>query len=180
VGQEGVLSVFSFYATKMISTGHGGAVTTRDRVLADRIRDLVEVDNRDDYRVRYNYRMSALVAGLGRVQLARVPDFVKRRRRIADYYCRTLELGELPQDHIFYRFVLRVGSVGRFVRFMSARGVECKRPVCRPLHRYFSGISGEYPGAEEMHRSWASLPIYPSLRREERDRVARAACSFLE
>ena len=111
VGREGDVSVFSFYATKMMATGHGGAVLARDRAAAGRIADLVEYDNREDYRVRYNYRMSGLVAAVGRAQLAKVSEFVKRRRRIADYYHRTLELGEPPPGHVFYRFLLRVGPV---------------------------------------------------------------------
>ena len=178
VGREGEISVFSFYATKMMATGHGGAVLARDRAILRRIADLVDYDNRDDYRVRYNYRMSGLVAALGRAQLAKLPDFVKRRRRIADYYYRTLELGVAPPGHVFYRFVLRVGSVERFVRFMASRGIECKRPVYRPLHRYFAGTSGEYPGAQELHRHGASIPLYPSLTREEMARVALAARDY--
>ena len=179
VGLGGEVSVFSFYATKMMATGHGGAVVARDRAVVRRIADLVQYDNREDYRVRHNYRMSALVAGIGRAQLAKVPDFVKRRRRIADYYYRTLGLGEPPPGHVFYRFVLRVGPVERFVRFMASRGIECKRPVFRPLHRYFATSSGEFPGAEELHRSWASVPLYPSLTRGEMERVAESALSFL-
>jgi dTDP-4-amino-4,6-dideoxygalactose transaminase len=179
VGLGGEVSVFSFYATKMMATGHGGAVVARDRAVVRRIADLVQYDNREDYRVRHNYRMSALVAGIGRAQLAKVPDFVKRRRRIADYYYRTLGLGEPPPGHVFYRFVLRVGPVERFVRFMASRGIECKRPVFRPLHRYFATSSGEFPGAEELHRSWASVPLYPSLARGEMERVAESALEFL-
>jgi len=179
VGLLGDVSVFSFYATKMMATGHGGMVVARGRGAAGRIRDLVEYDNRDDYRVRYNYRMSGLAAAVGRAQLARVPEFVKRRQEIADYYYRTLGLGQPPPGHVFYRFVLRVGPVGRFVRFMAARGIECKRPVYRPLHAYFPGAPGEFPGAEELHRSWASIPIYPSLGTAGRVRVARAARAAL-
>lgn len=180
VGGRGEASTFSFYATKMIATGHGGAVVARDRSVVRRIRDLVEYDHREDYRVRYNYRMSALSAALGRSQLAKVPEFLKERRRIADYYYRALGLGELPPGHVFYRFFVRVGSVERFIRFMAARGIECKRPVYRPLHRYFGRPSGEFPGAEELHRSWASIPLYPSLDRQERERVAVAAREFLQ
>lgn len=173
-GRRGEISVFSFYATKMIATGHGGMVVALGRREAERVRDLVEYDNRDDYRVRYNYRMSGLAAALGRVQLGRVPEFVKRRRRIADYYYRALGLGPVPPGHVFYRFVLRVGPVGRFVRFMAERGIECKRPVYRPLHRYGPAAAGEFPGAEELHRTRASIPIYPSLQDDEAARVARA------
>lgn len=179
VGREGDVAAYSFYATKMIATGHGGAVLARDRAVVRRIADLVDYDNREDYRVRYNYRMSALTAAVGRAQLAKVADFVKRRRRIADYYHGTLELGDPPAGHVFYRFVLRTGPVERFVRFMASRGVECKRPVFRPLHRYFAPASGVFPGAEDLHRHWASIPLYPSLRRDEMERVARAVLEYL-
>jgi perosamine synthetase len=175
IGREGSISTYSFYATKMIATGHGGAVATRDRRLLARIRDLVQYDNRDDYRVRHNYRMSALGAALGASQLSRLPEFVKRRRRIAEYYYRTLGLGPLPDGHVFYRVILRVGPVERCVRLLAARGVECKRPVYRPLHRCLGRPRGDFPGAEELHRSWASLPVYPGLRDADRALVARAA-----
>ncbi|HZE96846.1 MAG TPA: DegT/DnrJ/EryC1/StrS aminotransferase family protein [Planctomycetota bacterium] len=179
VGREGEAAVFSFYATKMMATGHGGAVLARDRAIVRRIADLVEYDNREDYKVRHNYRMSGLVAAVGRAQLAKLRDFVKRRRRIAEYYHGTLELGDPPSGHAFYRFVLRTGPVERFVRFMTSRGVDCKRPVYRPLHRYFAASSGEYPGAEELHRNWTSIPLYPSLRRDQMERVALSAREFL-
>lgn len=179
VGCTGEVSVFSFYATKMMATGHGGAVAARDRRIVARIADLVEYDNRSDYKVRYNYRMSALAAALGRVQLAKLPEFVQRRRQIADYYYRTLSLGEPPPGHVFYRFLLRVGSIGRFVRFMGSRGVDCKRPVFRPLHRLLARTRGEYPGAEELQRHGASIPLYPSLTRAEMRRVGESAREFL-
>lgn len=179
VGLGGEVSVFSFYATKMMATGHGGMVVTKGRGATGRVRDLVEYDNRDDYRVRFNYRMSALAAAVGRAQLAKVPGFVRRRRRIADYYLRALGLPDPPPGHVFYRFVARVGPVERFVRFMASRDVECKRPVYRPLHSYFAGTSGRYPGADELHRSFASIPIYPSLTPVEVERVVRAARAAL-
>ncbi len=176
-GEGGLLadvSVFSFYATKMMATGHGGMVVARDRRRAAVVRDLVDYDNRDDDRVRFNYRMSGLVAAVGRAQLARVPEFVKRRREIADYYHRTLGLGPLPRGHVFYRFVVRARDVGRFVRFRAARGVECKRPVYRPLHRCLARAPGGFPGAEELDRSVVSVPLYPALRPPEVERVARS------
>jgi dTDP-4-amino-4,6-dideoxygalactose transaminase len=173
-GLGGEVSVFSFYATKMIATGHGGMVVARDPRLAARVRDLVDYDKREDARLRWNYRMSDLAAAVGRAQLARLPEFVKRRRAIAELYYRELGLGRTEPGHVYYRFVLRVGAVGPFVRSMMARGVECKRPVFRPLHRLLGRAAGDYRGAEELHRSWASVPLYPALRPREVDRVARA------
>jgi perosamine synthetase len=173
------ISTFSFYATKMMATGHGGAIVSRDRRIAARVRDLTGYDQREDYRVRHNARMSGLVAAVGRAQLAKLPEFLKRRREIAEYYYETLGLGEPPAGHVFYRFVLKTGPVERFVRALASRGVEAKRPVFRPLHRYFAVDRGEYPGAEELHRSWASVPLYPALRDAEARRVGRALLEVL-
>lgn len=195
VGSYGRLSVFSFYATKMLATGHGGAVATADRSLAARIRDLVEYDNRDEDRVRHNYRMSALAAALGRAQLRRTAEFVKARRAIADFYYARLDglpvrlppsgrqaYANLPMrsgppraGHVYYRFVVRAGS--RLAGHLRSRGIEAKRPVYRPLHMYGSARSGAFPGAEELHRSAVSLPIYPSLSRTNQRRIASAVAA---
>lgn len=174
VGREGEISVFSFYATKMMATGHGGMVVCRDARHHAAVRDLVEYDNREDYKVRFNYRMSGLAAALGRAQLARVPKFVKARRRIADYYYKAIRRGPPPPGHVFYRFVLVQVGLPSLIRYMARHGIECKRPVFRPLHRYFGPAAGDFPGAEELHRDCLSYPLYPSLRPSERNRVARA------
>ena len=173
-GRGGELSVFSFYATKMLASGHGGAVATSDRRLHARLLDLAGYDEREDYAVRHNWRMSGLVAALARAQLARLPEFVQARRRMAEYYFRATGRGSVEPGHVYYRFVVRAKDVAPFAAFMADRGIEAKRPVFRPLHRYFAVGRGGYPGAEELHRRAVSVPLYPSLRPGELERVARA------
>ncbi len=173
-GRGGDVAVFSFYATKMAATGQGGALASGDRRLLARVRDRVDYDNRDDYGERWNARMSGLAAALGRVQLRRLPEFVKRRRRIAEDYCRATGIGSPVPGHVYYRFTVRARAVESFVRFLAARGVEGKRPVYRPLHTYFATAPGEFSGADELHRTVVSVPCYPALRPGEVERVARA------
>ncbi|MDQ7780520.1 MAG: DegT/DnrJ/EryC1/StrS family aminotransferase, partial [Planctomycetota bacterium] len=172
IGAWGTLAVMSFYATKMLATGQGGMVVGSDRRLMARIRDLVGYDNRKDYKVRYNYPMSALQAAIGREQLARLDGFVQKRRSIAERYEWTL--GGLPVllpsdapnagEHIYFRYVLRLleGS-DRFIRHAQKRGVEVKRPVFRPLHRYLGLPANRFAGTENVFRSAVSIPLYPSL-----------------
>lgn len=170
-------AIGSFYATKVMTTGHGGFITGCD------VEDLLRYDNREDYQVRYNYRLSGLVAAVGEIQLKKLPQFIQRRRQIAEYYYR--ELGEsrvaLPprnRNHIFFRYVVRPKNADDLIRFLADRGIEAKRPVWRPLHTYFSGSRGKYRGAEEMHRRAVSLPIYPGLTDKEASRVVEAVCAF--
>lgn len=177
-GCLGNISVFSFYDTKMISTGQGGMVATNDRKIADRIRDLVGYDKREDYLVRYNYRMSGLNAAVGRIQVTKVVDFVKKRRNIAEIYYKKLK--GLPlhlppkENHIFYRFSVRVESgADDFIKYMLGNGVDCKRPVYRPLHRYFAEYDRKsFPGAEELHEKLVSIPIYPSLKEKDAEKIS--------
>jgi perosamine synthetase len=168
LGSFGALSVFSFYATKMLSAGEGGMVLCNDEALAESVRDLRDYDEKADYRVRYNYKMTDLQAALGISQLKKLPFFIERRRIIADRYRRLLEtVGLSPPfvpegcGHVFYRYVVLMEQADEFLAWMNRRGVECRRPVFRPLHHYL-GLAG-YPCTEQVHRRVVSIPINPSL-----------------
>lgn len=177
VGGLGELAVLSFYATKMITTGEGGMVVGDRADLLRRVADQRSYDGRRELRERYNYKMTDLQAALGRVQLGRLESFIRARRRLAALYFRWLGGGpwELPvssEQHVYYRFVIRARSAGRLVARLERRGIDARRPVFRPLHRYL-GLRG-FPGAEEAHRRAVSIPLYPALATDDARRVAAA------
>lgn len=86
VGSFGEMSVFSFYATKMITTGEGGMIVTNSSKLAGALCDMRDYDKKQDYRFRMNFKMSDLQAAIGLCQLQKLPKFVKERKRIARIY----------------------------------------------------------------------------------------------
>ena len=86
VGSFGELSIFSFYATKMICTGEGGMILSNSKELLERIRDLHNYDFKPDYKVRYNYKLTDLQAALGISQMNHLPHFIKKRQQIAGIY----------------------------------------------------------------------------------------------
>ena len=100
VGSFGDISIFSFYATKMIATGYGGMVCSKNKALMRKIRDLIEVDEREDYKLRFNYRMSDIAAALGLTQLKRLNSFIAKRRANAAFYNQNLKQSDilLPED----------------------------------------------------------------------------------
>ena len=69
VGTFGDISIFSFYATKLLTTAKGGAVYSKNDDLMNFIEDLVNFDYRKTYKIRYNYRLSDLQASIGLSQL---------------------------------------------------------------------------------------------------------------
>ena len=175
-GSRGALAVCSFYATKLLTTGEGGAVAGPAERVA-RARDTRDYDEREDLVPRFNYKLTDMQAALGRSQLVRLDTFIARRRAIAARYraalagvagCRVA--ADVGARHVYHRFVVAVERpLARVIERLARRGVTARRPVFRPIHRAL-GLDG-YPEAE---RAWAqrlSLPCYPLLTDAEVDTV---------
>ena len=99
LGGFGRVGVFSFNGNKILTTGGGGALVTHDHALAERVRFLATQakDDAPHYQhseVGYNYRLSNILAGIGRGQMGLLPDRVKRRREIFAWYRQ--HLADLP------------------------------------------------------------------------------------
>ena len=87
VGLFGSLGIYSFYATKlMTSGGQGGMVVSKDKALIAAIRDYREFDQRRDHKERFNLQMTDLQAAIGREQLQKLPNFIIRRADIFKKY----------------------------------------------------------------------------------------------
>lgn len=173
VGSVGEVAIFSFYATKLMTTGVGGMITSRSPELLERLRDLRHHADREEYAVRYHYDMSDMEAALGRSQLRRYGQFLKRRRELASLYLSAFKgYGiHLPQveagsEPAWYRFVFRAPGRGETIRRNGrARGVVLDRPVFRGLHHCL-GLDG-FPITEALLSDNVSVPIYPSLTESE-------------
>jgi dTDP-4-amino-4,6-dideoxygalactose transaminase len=178
VGSFGTLAVCSFYATKLLTTGEGGAVAG-PAALIERVRDVRDYDERDDLAPRVNAKLSDLAAALGRSQLERFDGFVARRRAVAARYrerLRGLPCSPPPDvgpRHVYHRFVVEVERPPDAVRAaLHARGVAARRPVYRPAHQAL-GLRG-FPQADRLWARTLSLPCYPTLTDVEIDTVTTA------
>ncbi|MGC8667772.1 MAG: DegT/DnrJ/EryC1/StrS family aminotransferase [Chthonomonadales bacterium] len=176
-GSLGDFAVFSFYATKVITTGEGGMVLAQRPEIVERMRDLRDYDEKSDYVPRYNYHMSNLAAAIGYRQLRRLPDFVNRRRSLARLYGERLAEGSwrLPEHHvgsIFYRYVVQVDHLEETIEALAEAGIQAKRPVFEPLHHF---IGGDLPVTEHVYQSALSLPLYPALTDADAEYVAMIA-----
>lgn len=176
-GSFGVCSIFSFYATKMLSTGEGGMILSDDSEFSARVRDLRDYDEKDGYVVRYNYKMTDMQAALGVSQLQRLPSFIERRKKIAARYTDTLsDIGLAgPADageHIYYRYIVLTPDAASFIDRMSTSEISCRRPVFKPIHHYM-GLS-DCPVTDDIFSRAVSIPIYPSLSDDDADRIAAA------
>jgi perosamine synthetase len=183
-GSFGVLSVFSFYATKVICTGEGGMVAANDRRLLDKIRDLREYDEKDDGRTRFNYKLTDVQAAMGLAQMRKLPALIARRRAIADQYHARLQSSDLSlptgpcdRDHIYYRYVVQTERLPELLDAGRRTGIDFRRPVFKPLHQYL-GMTG-YSETEAAFLRAVSLPLYPSLSDAELRIILRCVQSTL-
>ncbi|HEX9247656.1 MAG TPA: DegT/DnrJ/EryC1/StrS family aminotransferase [bacterium] len=178
VGRFGIISICSFYATKVITTGEGGMLLSDSDFLLRRARDLRDYDGRAVHETRFNYKMTDLQAALGISQLRRLPSFLARRGALAARYAAALR--DLPvslpsvmagRTHIFYRYVVGVDGAARLAHRLGMRGIQCKPPVFKPLHHCL-GQEGFAHTDAAMQRA-LSIPLYPALTDEEADTVVR-------
>ena len=186
-GSLAPISVFSFYTTKVICTGEGGMVLSNNSKLLNRIRDLREYDKKADFKTRFNYKMTDLQASIGIEQLKKLPDFIKKRRLIAEVYNRELKNSglELPVEpkgykHIYYRYVVNSKRPEEIdLKFFHERGVYCERPVDKPLHKYIK-TSNKFPVTKSFEKTAISVPIYPALKDEEIERILKVFKKVLD
>jgi len=174
-GSQGAVSIGSFYATKVITTGTGGLAASSDVERLAMLRNLTEYDNQEEWRLRLSYKMGELEAALGLWQIERLPGFLVRRAETAAYYDRELDRQPMPPTAIAYRYTLRTPDADAALDALQALGIGAKRPVYRPLHHY---LGGDYPHAQAAHDQIVSLPIYPSLTDSEAEQVVGAVRSL--
>jgi perosamine synthetase len=174
-GSQTAISIFSFYATKLLCAGEGGLVATSDKRIADAVVTLREYDNRDDFVPAFNFKLSDVHAALARQQLKKLPEMIRRRRAISKLYDRafaglapriSLTKSDNIRHSVHFRYVVQTNRVvGALISKMAAKGIACRRPIYKPLHLYL-GKSG-FPGADEIYKRAISIPIYPGLSKEE-------------
>lgn len=170
LGSFGDISTFSFYATKIIATGSGGAVASNSALLLEKIKDIGSNYYKSDYKVRFNYRMSDLQASLGISQLSKLDMFLERRKNIAKEYVGAFKslniispLLKSDRTHIYYRFMVRVNNNrDEYIQHMLDRGVICSTPDF-PLHRFAGLTDHEFPNTKNAYETTISIPIYPYL-----------------
>lgn len=188
VGNFGALSVFSFYATKMMTTGEGGMVLSNSGKILETVRDLREYDFKQNYKIRYNYKMTDMQAALGLNQLSKLLSFIKKRIEIAKFYNDAfsgldvvLPSSKKYKKHVFFRYVVRVKkNVKKCSDNLRKKGVICDPPVFKPLHCYLGLDGKQFPNTEKVMNSAISIPIYPSINIKKMETISNIVRSVLK
>lgn len=183
---------FSFYATKNITTGEGGAITTDDDEIAERVRMLRNQGQRARYDhavLGYNYRLTDLQAAIGLAQLDRLEEFTSKRianaRYLDDHIPDYIRL-RVPEGyrHVYHQYTVRVRNErDEAAGLLNAAGVGTGVHYPIPIHKqklYVDlGYRASLPVAEKASSEVLSLPVHPSLTAQDLDTVAQVAQNYL-
>lgn len=177
---------FSFYATKNVTTGEGGAITTNDPEIAERVRLLRSHGQRERYKhvsIGYNYRLTNIQAAIGLVQLDKLERFSEQR--IANAAVLTDRIGPYLQTpislpghrHVYHQYTIRVPhDRDAFAQALRERGVGTAVHYPLPIHRqpYYQeqGYEVALPVAETAAREVLSIPVHPALSQADVEKVA--------
>jgi dTDP-3-amino-3,4,6-trideoxy-alpha-D-glucose transaminase len=187
-GALGTIATLSFYPSKNLGAfGDGGAVTTGDAALAERVRMLRFHGSRDKVsyeEVGYNSRLDELQAAILRVQLPELERWAAHRHDVGGWYGQA-GLGELvalprvpegtrPAWHLY---VVRHNRADQLRDALGAAGVEARAYYRTPIHRQramaaFAGA--ELPATDELARTHLALPVSAAMRRDQVDEVVAA------
>ncbi len=194
-GTFGDAAAFSFYPTKVMTSGEGGMVVTANEALyreALIYRDQGKESFSSNFHVRlgYNWRMSEVHAVVGRAQLRALPDNIAKRREIAWWYDQMLQ--SLPDLTVQ---PLPIGSASNYYKYPVLLPKGISRPQLKQKLRGEWGVSlsgevyelpchrqpvfkeyddGSFPGAEQACGQHVCLPLYPSLTQAEVEYVVEA------
>jgi dTDP-4-amino-4,6-dideoxygalactose transaminase len=186
-GSLGQAAAFSFYPGKNLGAlGDGGAITTDDPALADRVRLLRNYGSRTKYQHEvqgFNSRLDELQAAFLRAKLVVLDDWNARRAAVARRYLEGLSgldmgLPHVPEscDHVWHLFVVRCAWRQHLQSKLSAAGIDTviHYPVPPHLQKAYSDLgleAGDLPLTEGIHREVLSLPMSPHLSTAAQDRV---------
>ena len=179
LGGHGDISVLSFYATKLIAAGEGGAVLTRSATLAEFVREWRDYGDQPPEGTRLNDKMTDLEAALALCQLDRLGEMLSARKRLAERYHQALSgtaretgafrLPAIGLNRVWYRYVIEMccAPAVEFIQKLRRVGISAEQPVWN----WRSKQSVDCPMADHAYRVVLSLPLYPTLTLEEQDRV---------
>ncbi len=190
---------WSLYASKNITTGEGGVITTSNDQIAETLRMIRTHGEKAKYAsliLGYNYRMSEIQAAIGNVQLEKLPSFLAKRRQNAQQLTKILEKNSrliLPceskdRKHCWYLYTARLkdgteSERNKIVDELRKKGVGAEVYYFNPVHQmpfYRENFgSAKLPETDKASKQVFSLPIHPGVTVEQVDYIGKTLLSLL-
>jgi dTDP-4-amino-4,6-dideoxygalactose transaminase len=179
-GSWGHINATSFYPGKNLGAlGDGGAVTTNDEILAEKVKTLRNYGSKIKYHnedLGFNMRLDELQAAFLSVKLKHLNTWTRQRQEIANWYQDSLQgIGDLvlpyTQDgasHVFHLYVVRTRFRDALQEHLNRAGIGTLihypiPPHLQTAYQYLGFSAGAFPIAEEIAATCLSLPLWPGM-----------------
>jgi dTDP-4-amino-4,6-dideoxygalactose transaminase len=194
-GSFGILNCTSFYPTKNIGAlGDGGAITTNDSALNDKLRALRNYGSHKRYYndiIGYNSRLDEIQAAFLNVKLKYLDGWNKKRQSIAKIYTDLLRDTDsiiLPviakgSTSVYHQYVIRTKKRNKLQEYLKKHGIGTLihyplPPHLQKAYKYLGYKKGSFPIAEYIANTCLSLPIYPGLTQDNIEYVSSTIRNF--
>ncbi|OGV66677.1 MAG: hypothetical protein A2283_08440 [Lentisphaerae bacterium RIFOXYA12_FULL_48_11] len=181
-GTKGDIAILSFYATKLVPAGEGGACITKHSKTAEIIRSLRDCDKQRPRAKAFNFKMTDISATLAVAKLSSLQANIRQRSSIAEKFDQALGNNSFrlkssnPQCVCFRYLASRQKNLQSILQKSLKAGISCNKPTWQALHH---SIGGHCPNAEMLERTLLSVPLYPGLTRREIRRICRVLPELL-
>ena len=199
VGVFADVACWSLYASKNMTTGEGGVVTTDNDAVAETLRLVRTHGEKDKYAslmLGYNYRMSEIQAAIGLVQLEKLPGFVAKRRANAKRLTNLLSASDrlkLPEEseerqHSWYLYTVRLKNAegderDKILEELKKKGIGAVAYYVNPVHLmpYYRETFGarRLPETEKAASQVFSLPVHPGVTEEQINYIGETLLALL-
>jgi perosamine synthetase len=185
-GNLGLVGCFSFYTSKNMNVcGDGGMISTNDEKIALQAAKLRDCGRKSQYVhdvIGFTSRLNTVNAAIGRVQLKRLDGWNDSRRKVAQIYNQLLTgVGDLilpPKGNeeilpVYHLYVVRTKYRDELKAWLESQGIGCGVHYALPIHlqpiyqALYGFKDGTFPSSEELCKTCLSIPIFPSISREE-------------
>ena len=197
------ITIFSFHPVKIITTGEGGCCTTNKKKYYEKLKALRNngiTKERKNFKFKnlgpwyyeqhslgYNFRMNDIQSALGISQLKNLNIFVKKRNKIAKFYCNQLKNLPIKFQKIeknfystYHLFIIKLDVKykylhKKFFNYLRSKNMYVNLhylPIhLQPFYRKFGFKKNQFPVAEEYSETAISIPIYPNLKKKEQIKI---------
>ena len=194
-GSWGDANATSFYPGKNLGAlGDGGAITTDNEDLAERIKTLRNYGSSKKYYndlIGYNNRLDEMQAAFLSVKLKYLTTWTEMRQKAANQYLVELQgVGDLilpvthpKSTHVYHLFVIRTDKRDELQNFLSNKGVGTiiHYPIPPHLQKAYENLgytTGDFPIAERIAETSLSLPMYPGITESQIHQVVAGVKAF--
>ena len=191
-GNLGDASGFSFYPGKNLGCiGDGGAVTTNDEELFNKIKAIANYGSDRKYHHIYkgvNSRLDEIQAAVLDVKLKHLDSDNNKRREISKYYRENIKNSKIilpdtydEKSHVWHIFAVRTQNRDEFQKYLTKKGIQTIIHYPTPPHKqgaYKEWNNLSFPITEEIHNTILSLPISPVMTDSEIEKVVEVVNEF--